>query len=277
VEHLLRALAFLEQNVERELDGETLSRVAGLSRFHFHRQFARVFGLSPRAYVEQLRLRRAAFRLAFRPQQRILELALDSGFASHEAFGRAFKRATGQTPSEFRRAPRWDEWAARTRALAEARRRHLPAPPRAAEVRLVQRPAIRVICLEHRPELGPPLASARRFIEWRKRHRLSPRTTPTFNLVRRDRAAFTFCVGTDRQLPLEPGLFVATLPAGRCAVLRHRGDEDALRARAQWLTTAWAAAARQAPRGDTLILQRLTFFPDVPERDAVTDLILPLR
>ena len=274
--NLLRALTFLEQNVESELDGERLSGIAELSRFHFHRQFSKTFGLGVRSYVEQVRLRRAAFRLAFRPHERILEIALDSGFASHEAFARAFKRATGQTPSEFRRAPRWNEWTERARALSEVRRRHLQSMPPSSEVRVVQRPATRVIGLPHRPQHGSFFDSARRFIEWRKQHRLSPRTTPTFNVMRRDRAGFAFCVGTNRQVALEPDMFVDTLPGGRCAVLRHIGDEDALRAKAQWLTADWLGTTRHALRDDTLVFQRISFFPDVAEREAITDIILPL-
>lgn len=274
---LLRALAFLEQNVEDELDGQRLSDVAGLSRFHFHRQFSRAFGVGVRAYIEQVRLRRAAFRLAFRPQQRILEIALDSGFSSHEAFGRAFKRATGQTPSEFRRAPQWAEWAERTSSLTDVRARHLQSTPTLGDVRVVQRPTTRVIGLQHRAEHGSLLDTARRFIEWRKRHRLSPRTTPTFNVMRREPASFAFCVGTRRRVALEPDMFLGALPAGRCAVLRHLGDEGSLRAAAHWLTREWLGAARHTALDGTLVFQRLAFFPDVAERDAVTDLILPLR
>jgi AraC family transcriptional regulator len=223
-----------------------------------------------------VRLRRAAFRLAFRPPDRILDIALDSGFASHEAFGRAFKRVAGQTPSEFRRAPRWDDWTERTRALAELRRRHLQSTPPHAAVRIVQRPPTRVIGLHHRPQHGSVLSSARRFIEWRKRQRLSPRTTPTFNVIRRNPAEFAFCVGTSRRIALEPDMFDGALPEGRCAVLRHVGDEGSLRATAQWLTVDWLSATRHALRDETLVFQRIAFFPDVAEREAITDVILPL-
>jgi AraC family transcriptional regulator len=276
VENLIRVLSFVEQNVEDELDGKRLSGIAGLSRFHFHRQFSKAFGVGVRSYIEQVRLRRAAFRLAFRPRDRILEIALDSGFASHEAFGRAFKRVSGQTPSEFRRAPRWDDWTERTRALAEVRRRHLLSTPAHALVRIVQRPATRVIGLHHRPQHGSILSSARRFIEWRKRQRLSPRTTPTFNVMHRDPAGFAFCVGTNRRIALEPDMFVGALPEGRCAVLRHVGDEASLRATAQWLSVDWLSTTRHALRDETLVFQRIAFFPDVAEREAITDVILPL-
>lgn len=274
---LARVLAFIEEHVEQDLPGARLSELAGLSRFHFQRRFAQEFGVGPRCYVEQVRLRRAAYRLAFRLHQRILDIALDSGFASHEAFSRAFKRAVGQTPSQFRRAPRWDEWMARSQNLSELRRRHLQAPPRAAEVRIVERAETPVIGLRHPAHLGPPLASAQRFIAWRKRHRLSPRTTATFNLVHRDPGELSFCVATSRRVPLEPDMFLGAIAAGRYAVLRHTGDEVSLRAAARWLATDWLAATPHAPRQAPFVLQRLSFFPDVAERDAVTELLLPLE
>jgi AraC family transcriptional regulator len=108
------------------------------------------------------------------------------------------------------------------------------------------------------------------------RQRLSPRTTPTFNLMYRDRDEFAFCVGTSRRVTLEPDMFVGTLPAGRCAVLRHVGDENTLRATARWLTSDWLSATPQRPRDETLVFQRIEFFPDVAEREAITDVILPL-
>lgn len=276
MDHLVRALAFIEQNVEEELDGARLSRIAGLSRFHFHREFSKAFGFGVRAYVEHLRLRRAAFRLAFRPEQRILDIALASGFGSHEAFGRAFKRFTGQAPSAFRRKPRWEAWTERTRAVNALRWRHLQAAPPSAEVRIVLRPPTRVIGMRHCPEQGSLLETAGRFIAWRKRQRLSPRTTATFNLVSRGGAEFAFCVGTSRTVDLEPDLFIDVLPEGRCAVLRHSGDEASLRAAVQWLCQDWLRETGLAQRQDALVLQRIAFFPDVPEREAVTDIILPL-
>lgn len=274
---LTRVLAFIEENVEQDLPGARLSELAGLSRFHFQRRFAQEFGVGPRCYVEQVRLRRAAYRLAFRLHERILDIALDSGFSSHEAFGRAFKRAVGQTPSQFRRAPRWDEWMARSQDLAELRRRHLQAPPRAAEVRVVERPETPVIGLRHLAHLGPPLASAQRFIAWRKRHRLSPRTTATFNLVHRDPGELSFCVATRRRVPLEPDMFFGAIAAGRYAVLRHTGDEVSLRAASRWLATDWLATTPHSLRPAPFVLQRLSFFPDVAERAAVTELLLPLE
>ena len=72
---------------------------------------------------------------------------------------------------------------------------------------------------------------------------------------------------------------LASTPAPADIVINgnfHTGDEDTLRAAAGWLTADWLLATRQRLRDDALIFQRIAFFPDVAERAAITDVILPL-
>lgn len=85
----------------------TLTRLAdslGYSEFHVSRKFRELSGMSFREY---LRGRRLAFALkALRDSDRgILEIAMDCGFSSNEAFTRAFREMYGVTPSEYRRNP----------------------------------------------------------------------------------------------------------------------------------------------------------------------------
>lgn len=90
-------------------DGEALalSRLAkslGYSEFYVSRKFSEISGMSLRDYM---RYRRLAFALTeLRDTDRgILDIALDYGFSSHEAFTRAFRDAYGITPSEYRKKP----------------------------------------------------------------------------------------------------------------------------------------------------------------------------
>lgn len=81
-----------------------LSRKYGYSEFHLSKKFKKISGMQFRDY---LRYRRLAFALKeLRDTQTgILDIALQYGFSSHEAFTRAFKEAYGITPSEYRRHP----------------------------------------------------------------------------------------------------------------------------------------------------------------------------
>ena len=85
----------------------TLSRLAekfGYSEYHISRKFREISGM---AFREYLRCRRLAFALKeIRDTDRgLLEIAVDYGFSSHEAFTRAFREIYGVTPSEYRKNP----------------------------------------------------------------------------------------------------------------------------------------------------------------------------
>lgn len=79
---------------------DALAEIAGLSKFHFLRQFTQVVGMTPGAYLRTLRLCHAARRLRS-SRQSILEVALAAGFADHPSFSRAFARHMGMTPSQY--------------------------------------------------------------------------------------------------------------------------------------------------------------------------------
>lgn len=84
--------------------GADIARRAHLSRFHFDRVVTAAAGESPAAFRRRLLLERAAYRL-LSEDTGVLELAIDAGYGSHEAFTRAFARAYGMSPREWRREP----------------------------------------------------------------------------------------------------------------------------------------------------------------------------
>ena len=85
----------------------TLKRISdslGYSEFYVSRRFKEISDMQFRDY---LRYRRLAFALkdVRDTDKSLLDIALDYGFSSHEAFTRAFKEAYGITPSEYRQKP----------------------------------------------------------------------------------------------------------------------------------------------------------------------------
>ncbi|TGL88636.1 helix-turn-helix domain-containing protein [Leptospira congkakensis] len=74
----------------------------GYSDWHFHRLFKSIQGENVKEYIRRLRLEKAAYELKI-TNFPILEIAIEAGFLSHEAFSKAFKRVIGITPSEFRK------------------------------------------------------------------------------------------------------------------------------------------------------------------------------
>jgi AraC-like DNA-binding protein/DNA gyrase inhibitor GyrI len=99
-------LAAWALEIEGMLDGpadlQRVARALGHSPFHFHRQFSKRVGETPRAYVERLRLERAAYQLAVYDTP-VVQIAVGLGFNSHETFIRTFRRKFRCAPTDYRR------------------------------------------------------------------------------------------------------------------------------------------------------------------------------
>lgn len=282
-----RVLEHIDAHLDEDLTLERLSGVAAFSKYHFQRQFSALFGMGVHEYVKLVRLRRASYRLALpaREQARIIDIALASGYESPEAFSRAFKKAFGQTPSEFRQQPRWDPWHATHQRLRETRTLPLQAVHRAEDVKVLRFEETRVAAVEHRGDPKRILESVRQLIGWRMENGLPPRASATFNVLY-DNPAETppeayradICAGIRRPVSENPfGVVEKTIPGGRCAVLRHVGCDDTLYEAVKALYATWLPASGEELRDFPPFLQRVRFFPEVPDHEAVTDIFLPLQ
>jgi AraC family transcriptional regulator len=99
---LRRVLNFIEANIKNNITLEDLASIAGYSAFHFARKFAVTMGIAPHRYISHLRLESAMAELTA-GKLPLAEIALNAHFSSQASFTRAFHRATGMTPLEFRR------------------------------------------------------------------------------------------------------------------------------------------------------------------------------
>lgn len=89
------------RNLGGDLSVETLAERARLSPRQFSRRFKAAFGTSPGGYVERLRLDEARRRLPAGGQT-MESIAVSVGYASDDAFRRAFERHFGIAPSTYR-------------------------------------------------------------------------------------------------------------------------------------------------------------------------------
>lgn len=92
---------YIRRHIDEPLDREVLADLAGFSIPHFHRVFTACTGESAASYVRRLRLERAGRKLRMGAVD-IMEVALAAGYDSHAAFGKAFRKQFGMSPSEFR-------------------------------------------------------------------------------------------------------------------------------------------------------------------------------
>jgi AraC-like DNA-binding protein len=101
---LRAAVEYVQQHYAEPLPLENVAHVAGFAPTHFSRLFQRREGMTFADYVRTLRLERAK-QLLTSTELDVTRVADLSGFRSAQYFCRAFRRATGKTPLDFRRLP----------------------------------------------------------------------------------------------------------------------------------------------------------------------------
>jgi AraC family transcriptional regulator len=96
------ALHYIECNGRDPLALDALAAHVGMSKYHFLRTFGRIVGMSPYQYLLNMRLRRAAVRLATSAAP-VAPIALEEGFGDLSTFNRRFRSIFGESPQKFRR------------------------------------------------------------------------------------------------------------------------------------------------------------------------------
>ncbi len=279
-----RVLDFIDEHIDEDLNVEVLSSVASFSKFHFHRQFSALFGVTVLKYVQIARFKRASYRLAFRDDT-VLEIALASGYEGPEAFTRAFKKVIGHTPSEVRKRPELAIGQPAYNPAEFTRRKLMTSETGSRQVNIIDFNERRVAVLEHRGDPALIGASIRKFIEWRRRENLPPKVSGTFNIlydnpaeVPPEQFRLDLCAATEKEFaPNGEGIIARVIPSGRCAVLHHVGSEESFIEALGYLYANWLPQSGEELRDFPLFCQRVSFFPDVPEHEAVTDIFLPLK
>lgn len=94
-------LAYIEMNLDNEIDNKEISKIALCSPYQFQSLFAAMSGITLAEYIRSRRLDRAAFDLQ-NTNERISEIALKYGYDSPTAFNRAFQKMHGMPPSKVR-------------------------------------------------------------------------------------------------------------------------------------------------------------------------------
>lgn len=98
---LARVVEFIRNHLDAELTVTQMASVACMSAAHFARSFRLATGSPPHEFVSHQRLALAKMRLLSNDNQ-ISEIALAAGFSSQANFTRAFRKAVGVTPAQFR-------------------------------------------------------------------------------------------------------------------------------------------------------------------------------
>jgi len=100
---LAKAIAFIGDNLSRDVSRDETARAVGMSPSHFSRIVRRELNRTFSSLVTSLRIERAKNLLA-RTDRSLVQIALDCGFCDQSHFSKAFRRHAGAAPLEFRRS-----------------------------------------------------------------------------------------------------------------------------------------------------------------------------
>jgi AraC family transcriptional regulator len=94
---------YIDEHLAEEISLLSLAHLAQLSPYHFSRAFKQSFGLPPHRYLTSRRIERAKILLAERKLS-VTEIGLEVGFCETSSFTAAFRKLTGETPTDYRRS-----------------------------------------------------------------------------------------------------------------------------------------------------------------------------
>lgn len=279
IERMEKVCHYIDHHLDEDLPLEDLCNVAHFSKYHFHRLFSSYMGISLYQYIQQIRLKRAAYQLVFSQDKSVLDIALMAGFEHPESFSRAFKKRYQQSPSEFRVQPDWHNWNLH---------HHRSEPRREVtmKVDIVELEAIPVAVLEHRKSPTLIMDTVGQFIEWRKTTGLSPiQTSRTLGIVYNDPQSvppdeFKFDVAGEvvNRIPEDNdfGVVNKTIAGGAYAVACHKGSQDVIGETVYYLYQQWLPQSDRELRDAPVFFEYLNMFPDVPEHELETNVYMPI-
>jgi len=283
-----QVLDYLQTHHDRSISLTQLARIAGYSPCHFQRLCQQKFGLGPGKLNELIRLQRGYFLLSYRTWLPVTDVAFDCGYESPDSFSRAFKRVTGYTPTQFKAQQvtitpplqsylhQWNEENSTMSATSQVDFN--------AQINVVSLPELKVCAFRHTGHPARLNGSIQRFIGWRREHKLPPDQYRTFNFLHNDPttvapAAFCFDLACERpakQVVLADDMRFDTIPAGRYASLKITGGEKVLEAAVNFITTDFIARHNEQAADFPVIVERLSFYPEVPYHRAQSHILLLL-
>jgi AraC family transcriptional regulator len=297
-----RVIDEVRQHLAEPLTLAALARVAAFSPYHFARVFKSVTGETLFAFVQRLRLEKAAGALLARPHQKILAIALDHGFGSAATFARAFRTRFGMT------ATRWRAGGARRRGARRRRPRNpgtsIRTPRKAARRRRVDTASTRrqevptTVHVRDLPDyhvarmrsVGPYGARGipelwARLRSWIDAHEIDPDARLTLGVAYDDpsitapgRCRYDACVVVPADFRPDRLVDIVDIPASRCAIAEFVGTAHEIQEAWDRMFRGWLPSSGYQP-DDRPCIERYRGNPTIDTRAGTfrCELCLPVR
>lgn len=281
-----RVIDHVRDHFVEDLSLERLARIAAFSPFHFHRVFRAITGETLSAFVQRVRLERAATALVHHRAASILAVALDHGFSSAATFARAFKAHFGMSATGWRAggARRWSKQGKANRNPGKAMGRR-PRHGRPMNVRIRQFPRYHIAYMRYVGPFGAHGIPAlwKRFRAWTEARGLGGPDCIKLGIGRDDprvtapeKCRYDACVVVPETFTGDRWVNVTEVPGGRYAVVGFRGGPHEIEGAWDTLYRSWLPGSGYEP-DDRPCLEIYRGNPEVDPRAFRCELCVPVR
>ncbi len=217
IQSVYKVIFYIEQNYTYELTLEELSSVAGFSKYHFHRIFKSIIGETLNDYIRRVRLSSTTIKL--KTNQKITQIALNSGYETNASFSKAFKKHFGITPKEFSKN-------------AKIKKGNDVLEPEIVEIQDIELLYVRATG-EYRHSVD---ASWNKIIEFISKHNLFEKVKARYGIahdnpkvIESDKIRYDACIETDNvEIKLDGDISSKIISGGKYAKFLHLGSYERL-------------------------------------------------
>jgi len=279
ISRINRVLDYIEMHLSKKFSLDELAKVACFSKYHFHRIFQALLKESLFAFIQRLRVEKAARFLSANPEISITEVAMSCGFSSSQAFARSFRERFQMTATEWRQAR-----SKSTSQGFEALTYRPYAVPTSLEpcpllVRDVEVRAFDPEELAYVRYVGPYAGDAALFqglyaalYRWALPRRLISSTTKhlviyhdSIDITDEDKLRISACISIPKETPVQGKIGKMTLEGGVYAVGRFKLDATEYYQAWSWMYASWMPLSGFQPDDRP----SFEYFP--PKHDASND------
>ena len=290
-----RVIDHVREHLSEDLSLERLAQVAAFSPFHFHRIFRAITNETLFAFIQRLRLERAAVTLIHHRDESVLAVALDHGFSSAATFARAFRGHFGMSATAWR-AGGAEHWSKRSKpnrkpSKAERRGRRHGSPQTSKKdtmnVAVRELPRYRVAYMRYVGPYGPHGIPElwKRFRTWMEtRGLLGPDSIKLGighddpDVTAPEKCRYDACVVVPESFAGDKWVNVISVPGGKYAVGEFIGTADKIREAWEALYRSWLPGSGYQP-DDRPCLEVYRGNPEVDGRPGMfrCELCVPVR
>ncbi len=271
-----RVVDYINTNLNNTLDLKTLSGVANISEYHFHRIFSGIIGESLASHISRLRLEYTAQKLQT-TNFSLTEIAERAGYQSQYSLSKAFKKHFGVTPSAFRNIHTYF-----SNQIPETKSEVKQLNPKFRFIEKIELVYIRIIA-KYGSEVDYESAW-RKLWKFAKQKELINESTEYLglsyddpNITRSEQCRFYACISTEQAAKVEGEFGTISVEGGKYAVFLLKGSYSGLNDLYKSIYLDWLLQSGIKLRNSMPFEKYLNNPDKVSEEDILTEVWIPVK